>query len=284
VPLLVMVAGPNGSGKSTLTEALRADKTVQLPALYINADEIAKAQGLDAAPAQQATAKLRERAIAERRDLMYETVMSHPSKVAELQHAKVAGYTVVVHFVATDDPAVNVQRVALRVAAGGHDVPSNKIHARHARTLALAPAALSHADDALVFDNSRRGAAGGLALQAKLQGGRLELLTTRPARWVATLAREVNDRASEIEQLTQLAKDEGLVLTQAPLNGAAVDGVMRKTAADHAQRFHVQHAPASRAWVIHDAALLKADVQVGQRYRIAYEEGVAQVQALGRGR
>jgi predicted ABC-type ATPase len=283
VPLLVMVAGPNGSGKSTLTDALQADKSVQLPALYINADAIAKAQGFDAATAQRAATQRRERAVAERRDLMYETVMSHPSKVAELQRAKTAGYTVVVHFVAIDDPSINVQRVALRVAGGGHDVPSDKIRERHARTLALAPAALSHADDALVFDNSRRGAAGGLELQAKLHEGRLELLTTAPARWVATLAHEVNERAVELAQLTRAAKDEGLVLAQAPLDGTAVDGVIRKVAAPGAVRFVVQQVEASSTWVVHDAALLHAGLQVGQSYRIAYNEGVAHAAALGRG-
>jgi predicted ABC-type ATPase len=35
-----MVAGPNGSGKSTLITALRADPRFDLPALYINADDL----------------------------------------------------------------------------------------------------------------------------------------------------------------------------------------------------------------------------------------------------
>lgn len=279
-----MVAGPNGSGKSTLTEALQADQRVQLPALYINADAIAKSQGLDAATAQQAATQLRERAIAERRDLMYETVMSHPSKLAELQQARAAGYTVVIHFVAIEDPSVNVQRVALRVAGGGHDVPNDKIRQRHARTLALAPAALGYADDALVFDNSRRGAAGGLDLQAKLLDGRLGLLTAAPQRWVATLAREVNERAAELERLTREASDEGLALAQAPLNGAAVEGVIREAAAPGSRRLHVQHVLASNSLVIHDAALVKADLQIGQRYRIAYKEGIARAEAVGRER
>lgn len=58
MPLLVMVAGPNGSGKSTLTDASRASPDVELPATYINADEIQKASGCDPATAQQSAKAL----------------------------------------------------------------------------------------------------------------------------------------------------------------------------------------------------------------------------------
>jgi predicted ABC-type ATPase len=73
MPLLVMVAGPNGSGKSTLISALRSDPVVgpNLPRTYVNADDIQKEAGLDAVAAQQAATKMRSRALAERRDLMY---------------------------------------------------------------------------------------------------------------------------------------------------------------------------------------------------------------------
>lgn len=276
-----MVAGPNGSGKSTLADALRADADVQLPALYINADELQRSHGIGVAAAQRLAAQQRRRAIAERRDLMYETVMSHPSKIAELQQARAAGYTIAVHFVATDDPAINVERVALRVAAGGHDVPRRKIVARHARTLALAPCALGFADDALIFDNSRRGAAGGLDLQARVVGGHVERLAVAPARWVEALTSEVQTRDAELDGLQRWARSRGATLTQAALHDAATEGVVEDTASIGV-RFVVQHDAASMALVVHDAALLHADLRPRCGYRIAYDDGVGTAQALER--
>ena len=40
--------------------------------------------------------------------------MSHPSKVALLENAQRAGYRTYLYYIATDDPAINVSRVANR--------------------------------------------------------------------------------------------------------------------------------------------------------------------------
>ena len=83
-----------------------------------------------------------------------ETVFSHPSKVAALEKAAVAGFRTYLYFVATDSPDVNAERVAERYAQGGHDVPPEKIAARYARSLANLPAAMPHVWRAFFFDNS----------------------------------------------------------------------------------------------------------------------------------
>lgn len=189
-----MIAGPNGSGKSTLIAALRADPRFDLPELYVNADDLQRERGLaDARQAQQLANEQRAEAVAQRRDVMYETVMSHPSKIAELRAAKQAGYHITVLLVATNDPDINVRRVRLRVAALGHDVPEDRIRGRYTRTLALAPAALALADQAFVFDNSNSGETGlGLSQQAVLMDGRLIPARDETSPWVARLIDQVN--------------------------------------------------------------------------------------------
>jgi len=49
---------------------------------------------------------------------------------------------------------LNVERVALRVAQGGHDVPKQKIIQRRARSLRQLPWFLAQADRAWIYDNS----------------------------------------------------------------------------------------------------------------------------------
>jgi predicted ABC-type ATPase len=273
-----MVAGPNGSGKSTLIEALRSNPDIQLPPTYINADDLKRQHRLDATAAQRTATELRARALAERRDFMYETVMSHPSKLAELQAARIAGYRITVHFVATDDADVNVQRVAMRVAAGGHDVPVDRIRERYVRTMRLAPAALTLADDALLFDNTMRGAEGGLSLQGRLVESRLQLQTARPAAWAARLSAEMSERAAELKKLHD-GNRTGAPMESALLNGGVTEGVI-----EHAGlHYVVQRVDRSR--VIHDRALIVGrDLKLNQAYRLGYLAGMAKVEGLPRER
>ncbi len=84
----------------------------------------------------------------------FETVMSHGSKVAFLKLAKEKGFRTYLYFIATEDPQINVSRVAKRVESGGHDVPKDKIINRYHRAIKLLPTALKVVDRGYVFDNS----------------------------------------------------------------------------------------------------------------------------------
>jgi replicative DNA helicase len=154
-----MIAGPNGAGKTTLTDRLRREGIDF--GEYINPDDIAK--GLSGTPversakAQKIADEKREDCISAKRSFTFETVMSHPSKVEILVRAKEAGFFVQLYFIGTDDPRTNIDRVANRVAEGGHDVPSDKIVSRWHRTMGLVHEAIRSVDDAFVFDNSVAG-------------------------------------------------------------------------------------------------------------------------------
>jgi predicted ABC-type ATPase len=97
---------------------------------------------------------LRDELLACGQSFSFETVMSHRSKIDVFAHARVEGYRAYLYFIATDSPAVNVGRVKMRVAAGGHDVPEDKIVERYGRCLRLVREALAHAHRAFLFDNS----------------------------------------------------------------------------------------------------------------------------------
>jgi predicted ABC-type ATPase len=83
--------------------------------------------------------------------------MSHPSKVDVLVRARAAGFFVQLFFVGNDGPQLSVERIALRVAQGGHDVPREKVIARWSRSMELLPSAIQGTDQASVFDNSAAG-------------------------------------------------------------------------------------------------------------------------------
>lgn len=70
-----------------------------------------------------------------------------------IEHAKQAGYQIVLYVVALDNPETLVERVSQRVREGGHDVPTDKILSRYPRTLANLAKALPLADAVFLYDS-----------------------------------------------------------------------------------------------------------------------------------
>lgn len=90
----------------------------------------------------------------------FETVFSHHSNVAFLEALKVLGYEVILYFVCTGDPSINVERVKNRVASGGHNVPEDKIIARYSRSLHYCCHSVRLVDKVVPFDNSQQTTSG----------------------------------------------------------------------------------------------------------------------------
>lgn len=84
----------------------------------------------------------------------FETVMSHEDKIEFLREAQRRGYRTYLYYIATEDPAINVNHVERRVAEGGHDVPHDKIVARYGRSLGLLRDAIRYTNRAYLFDAS----------------------------------------------------------------------------------------------------------------------------------
>ena len=115
---------------------------------------------------------IRQKLLEQKKSFTLETVMSHRSKVDLLAKAQTAGYRTYLYYVATDDPAINVSRVANRVALGGHVVPEDKIISRYHRSLDLLMAAIRHTNRAYIFDNSGDNADGAHTWVAEITEGR----------------------------------------------------------------------------------------------------------------
>lgn len=156
-PELFIVVGPNGSGKSSaIYETKIADEII-----FVNPDDIAAEEFSHVSDTAlrdklawlNCNAK-RESLLTEGMTFGFETVGSHPSKVEFIQNARDLGYKVTLLFVATEDPAINIRRIAERHAKGGHTVPDQKVIERYYRTLDLLKDYFRVADDAFVWDNS----------------------------------------------------------------------------------------------------------------------------------
>ena len=84
----------------------------------------------------------------------FETVMSHSSKLNEIEDAIAKDYQCYLYFVCTDNSEINVSRVSNRVEKGGHDVDVVKIKERYYRTLQNLYPATQLCYRTFLFDNS----------------------------------------------------------------------------------------------------------------------------------
>ena len=147
-PEIIVFAGPNGSGKSTITEMASIIEP------YINADDIKKTTHCDDLQAAQMADEMRNKLIDERKDFTFETVLSTDRNLKLLQRAKANGYFIKCFYVLTANPQINVSRVKVRAASGGHNVPKDKILTRYDRALKLIPELLEVCDVCHIYDNS----------------------------------------------------------------------------------------------------------------------------------
>ncbi|MEG1580262.1 MAG: zeta toxin family protein [Bacteroidaceae bacterium] len=129
-----IIAGCNGAGKTTasftiLPQILQCDE-------FVNADEIAK--GLSPFHPERVAieaGRLMLKRIAElmtkKLSFSIETTLSTRSYVGLIKKAKALGYNVELLFFWLASPEMAVQRVAKRVAEGGHDIPTEVVYRRY---------------------------------------------------------------------------------------------------------------------------------------------------------
>lgn len=178
---LVLVAGPNGSGKSTLVDRYVPERFPLWPRL--NADRVARELSGQATPPRERSLEAASLVDSAARclallgsALVLETVLASLKYQPLVAEARRVGLLFRLVYVTTLDPRLNVERVRQRVAAGGHDVPEDKVRERWHRSLENLPWFAACADRLLVVDNS---AESWLPLALRHRRSALEILVPR---------------------------------------------------------------------------------------------------------
>jgi predicted ABC-type ATPase len=144
----MVFAGPNGSGKSTIT------RMAKIVGEYINADDIKRTTLCSDIEAAIRAEELRESMLKQKKDFTFETVLSTDRNLLLLKRAKENGYFVRCIYVLTSDPIINISRVNVREALGGHGVPKEKIVSRYYKAIKLIPELVTVCDILHIYDNT----------------------------------------------------------------------------------------------------------------------------------
>jgi predicted ABC-type ATPase len=155
-PNLYIIAGCNGAGKTTASMTL-------LPEIldcheFVNADNIAK--GLSpfrpervAFEAGRIMLHRIEELMSAKVDFAFETTLATKSYRGKVLKAQEMGYKVTLVFLWLPSPEMAIERVAKRVAEGGHDIPKDVIGRRYVRGITnLLDVYLDICDEVMVVD------------------------------------------------------------------------------------------------------------------------------------
>lgn len=154
---IVIIAGPNGAGKTTFAREFLPNEA-NCPT-FVNADLIAA--GLSPFAPELAAFKagrlmLEEIAAYVKRgeSFAFETTLSGLSYAQMIPVWRLSDYTVELAFLSLPDVEMAIERVAMRVRQGGHNIPENVIRRRYAHGIANFERYKMLVDSWQLYDNS----------------------------------------------------------------------------------------------------------------------------------
>ena len=158
--IIFVLAGVNGAGKSSVGGAVLREKGSN----YFNPDEAAarirNELGCSIAEANQSGweegKRLLEAAIRDGVSHAFESTLAGTSIPALLAKAASSGFDVRAWFVGLSSPEQHIARVRDRVAAGGHDIPEEKIRERWDASRRNIIALMRYLTELRLFDNSQQ--------------------------------------------------------------------------------------------------------------------------------
>jgi len=155
MPNLFVIAGPNGAGKSTSAPELLSG--VRRVAEFVNADVIQKERRVSEIAAGRITLNRLTALTEARKDMAFETTLASHLLLPRIRAMQASGYFFHLFFFWLPSADMAVNRVASRVASGGHHIPEDVIRRRYDRGLEnffnhYSPAA----DSWSLFNNTER--------------------------------------------------------------------------------------------------------------------------------
>lgn len=155
-PWFWLIAGPNGVGKTTYARAHL--KAVAGTVRFVNADELARG----VSPIEPEAGKVRAARlvlqftaehIAAGETFALETTLSGHAQLEAMARARAAGFRVGLLYFTVPDVETCLERIARRVAMGGHPVPEADVRRRFPRSAANFQHYAASADLWRLFDN-----------------------------------------------------------------------------------------------------------------------------------
>ncbi|MCK9522270.1 MAG: zeta toxin family protein [Proteobacteria bacterium] len=155
---VLIVAGPNGAGKTTFARTFLAP--IKDHIRFINADYIATGlspfdPGLVAIRAGKIMLEEMENCFQRGESFAIETTLSSRNYLKHIKRWQQADYNVRLIYLSLKNVDISIERVARRVAQGGHDIPKTVVRRRFKAGLELLHSDYRHiVNEWLLYDNT----------------------------------------------------------------------------------------------------------------------------------
>lgn len=152
-----LFAGVNGAGKTSMYRALYLESKNM--GYRINTDEIVSRMGswkdnkLQMQAGKEAVTLI-NKYLEEGSTFHQETTLAGKTILKTIEKAKARGFYVVMNYIGIDSPKIAKERVAIRVAKGGHGIESEILEKRYYQSLDHLKQAFKICDEVHIYDNT----------------------------------------------------------------------------------------------------------------------------------
>lgn len=172
-----IIGGVNGVGKSSFIGVLKNLKNDL--GKIIDVDKLTAKAGNRPLEGGRIAIQSIENCIADGVSFTQETTLSGHRIRRTVQRVREKGYSICLYYIGLDTVEESKQRIANRVAKGGHNIPDGDVNRRFKNRWAALKEILPFCDDALFFDNNN-----GFVRVASYRNGDLVLEGDYRPKWV----------------------------------------------------------------------------------------------------
>ena len=168
IPLAVFLVGTNGSGKSSLRNYLNlSDIQSNIDPDVLNRVYRAKYPDNYQIEAGKQALKMYDDALSKGLNICLESTLAGRGTMQRIIAAKHAGYFTLAYYIVLNSVELNLERIAQRVASGGHDIPENIVRRRFHESSDNLVLIKDYLDEIYLLDNSEAN----FSLQSSLIAG-----------------------------------------------------------------------------------------------------------------
>lgn len=184
-PLALFLAGTNGSGKSSLRD-LTLDFKNEF--IIMDPDKITKENGGNNVLGGKKVIELFKECINNKKSFVIETTLSGKSVLNRLKEAKNAGFKVEMIYVGLDNVDLNIQRVANRVAKGGHNIPTDAIIKRYNSSRENLIQCINLLDKLEIYDNTHI-----MELNLAIEDSEIKYFNDNAKQWILDIKNNIEN-------------------------------------------------------------------------------------------
>lgn len=155
IPLAVFLVGTNGSGKSSLRNYLNlSDIQINIDPDVLNRVYQARYPDNYQIEAGKQALKMYDDALKNGLNICLESTLAGRGTMQRIIAAKDAGYFTLAYYIGLNSVELNLERIAQRVARGGHDIPEDIVRRRFHESANNLVLVKDYLDEIYLLDNS----------------------------------------------------------------------------------------------------------------------------------